>query len=281
MKYAQGLKTGISTSFFGHLDRGVFDAVAAAGIDSVELSHGFDYYMNVIDFPQTAGFWGRQARDAGVEIWSLHLPFSGTFDISSERPEYRSIAMYTNRELIWAAAEAGASVAVVHPSAEPIADDKRAEHFKYSQENIAKLAREAAFCGMELAVENLPRTCLCRNSAEMTALLKDTGACAVFDTNHNLSEDNVDFVDALTAGGVRIVSLHISDYGPDENGVLDERHRMPGDGINRWNDLLAALERHGYDGPLMYEISHQPKNREAYPLEAAAANMRDLAGGKL
>ena len=281
MNYAEKLKTGISTSFFGRLDRKDLDAVAAAGIDCVELSYGFDHYMNVIEFPQTAAYWGRQARDTGVEIWSLHLPFSGTFDISSERLEFRSITSYVQRELIWAAAEAGASVVVLHPSAEPIADDKRQEHFQYSRENIEKLAREADACGLILAVENLPRTCLCRNSEEMIALLKDTGADAVFDTNHNLSEDNVCFVDALTAGGVRIASLHISDYGPDENGVLDERHRMPGDGINRWNDLLAALERHGYTGPLMYEISHQPKNREAYTLEDAAANMRALAGGQL
>ena len=77
------------------------------------------------------------------------------------------------------------------------------------------------------------------------------------------------------------MSLHISDYGPDEKGVLDERHRMPGDGINRWNDLLAALERHGYTGPLMYEISSKPRDRDEIPLEAAAANMHDLAAGKL
>ena len=281
MKFAEALKTGISTSFFHRLDRGVLDAVAAAGIDCVELSHNFDYYMNVLEFPQTAAYWGRQARDAGVEIWSLHLPFSGVFDISAESAEARAIATFTNRELIYAAAEAGASVIVMHPSAEPIADDKRAERFAHSRENIEKLAREAEACGLILAVENLPRTCLCRDSAEMIRLLAGSGADAVFDTNHNLSEDNIHFVDALTAGGIRIASLHISDYGPDEKGVLDERHRMPGDGINRWNDLLAALERHSYQGPLMYEISEKPRDRDAYTLEAAAENMRDLAAGRL
>ena len=56
---------------------------------------------------------------------------------------------------------------------------------------------------------------------------------------------------------------------------------MPGDGINRWNDLLAALERHRYQGPLMYEISEKPRDRDAYTLAAAAENMRALAAGRL
>ena len=281
MSFAEDRKTGISTSFFRRLGRDIFEQVAAEGIDCVELSHPFDYLMNVIDFPQTASAWGRWARDAGVEIWSLHLPFSSLFDISSEDDEARAVTLYTHRELICAAAEAGASVVVLHPSAEPIADDSRGTHLCRSRDAIEKLNREAEAFGITLAVENLPRTCLCCCSAEMIALLKDTGASAVFDTNHNLDEDNILFADALTAAGISIASLLISDYGPDASGVLDERHRLPGDGINRWNDLLAALERHGYSGPLMYEVSAQPKDRLAYSLADVAANIRDLTAGRL
>lgn len=282
MKFAETLKNGLSTSYFGRLDRTVFDACAAAGIQSVELSHTYGHYMNELDFPRTAASFGRAARDAGVEVWSLHLPFSGLLDISSPDEAYRQVTMYTHRTLIRAAAEAGARVAVLHPSAEPIADDVRAEHLARSREGIAQLALDAAACGVALAVENLPRTCLCRRSGEMAGLLRGTGAYAVFDTNHALDEDNIHFIDALTENGVRIASLHISDYGPDAAGVLNERHRLPGDGINRWNELLAALERHGYTGPLMYENSRIPRDRSsAILLPNIAANMRALAAGEL
>ncbi len=282
MTFAQSLKKGLSTSYFGQLNRTVFDACAAAGIDCVELSHTYRHYMNELDFPRNARAIGRAARDAGVAIWSLHLPFSGLLDISSVNGAWRDVTLYTHRTLIRAAAEAGARVVVLHPSAEPIAEEERPERIRHSRESICQLVREACACGVALAVENLPRTCLCRGSAEMTELLQGTGACAVFDTNHALSEENPAFIDALTQGGIRIASLHISDYGPDEAGVLDERHRLPGDGINRWNDIFEALERHGYTGPLMYEIAHIPRGRTApILLPAAAANMQALAEGRL
>ncbi len=281
MRYAEGLKKGLSLSFFGELNRDVLEKTAAAGIDCVELSYTYDYYMNGIDFPKNAAMYGKMAHDAGLTIWSLHIPFSGRLDISSEDRELRAVTLYTDKTLIHAAAEAGAKVIVLHPSSEPIADDRRSERLRLSRDAIETLARECASCGLTLAVENLPRTCLGRTSDEMVALLRDTGACAVFDTNHALREDNVHFIDALTAGGIRIASLHISDYGPDAAGVLDERHRLPGDGINRWNDLFKALERHGYTGPLLYEVSRKPRDRDEVPFDAIAANMRALAAGEL
>ncbi|MDY3071289.1 MAG: sugar phosphate isomerase/epimerase family protein [Eubacteriales bacterium] len=281
MTYAEGLKKGLSLSFFRELSEETMREAAAAGIDCAELSFSYDYYTNGIDFPKNAARYGKIARDAGLSVWSLHLPFSGMLDISNENPQLRSITLYTNKTLIRAAAEAGAQTIVLHPSSEPIEDDRRAERMRLSRDGICQLVEECRACGLTLAVENLPRTCLCRTSDEMADLLEGTGACAVFDTNHALTEDNIHFIDTLTARGIRIASLHISDYGPDAAGVLDERHRLPGDGINRWNELLAALERHGYTGPLMYEVSKKPRDREELPLAAVAANMRDLAAGRL
>lgn len=44
------LRFGTSLSFCKKIDRETLRSLKAAGISSVELSFGYDYYMNVIDF---------------------------------------------------------------------------------------------------------------------------------------------------------------------------------------------------------------------------------------
>lgn len=276
MKYSQKLRLGSSLSFTRKIDREVLHAMKAVGITAAELSFGFNYYMNTVDFPNNWEKYAVMAEDEGVELWSVHLPFSGVLDISNPFKELRDITLYTNRTLIEAAGKAGIKVAVLHPSSEPIDSDMRPEQLELSKEAIVLLREQCDKAGMFLAVENLPRTCLCNRSGEMIELLKDTGAGVVFDTNHSLSETNTDFLSALIESGLPIHSLHISDYD-----FIDERHRLPGDGINDWNALLAILEKAQYGGPLMYEVSRQPKGRDIITLEQLAENMRLLAAGKL
>ena len=110
----------------------------------------------------------------------------------------------------------------------------------------------------------------------MIALLDGSGAGIVFDTNHALAEDNITFLSSLINSGIPIHSLHISDYD-----FVDERHRLPGDGVNRWQDILALLERAGYTGPLMYEVSRKPKERDELTVEELYQNMVALASGEI
>lgn len=276
MKYLQKLPFGSSLSFSRKIDREVLRNMNAVGITAAELSFGFNYYMNTIDFAKNWEEYAVMAKDEGVELWSVHLPFSEVLDISNPYKALRDITLYTNRTLIEAAGKAGIKVAVLHPSSEPIDSDMRQEHLELSKEAIILLREQCDKVGMKLAVENLPRTCLCNRSQEMIELLKDTGAGVVFDTNHSLSEANTDFLSAVIESGLPIHSLHISDYD-----FVDERHRLPGDGINDWNALFAILEKAQYSGPLMYEVSHHPRERNEITLEQLAENMRLLAAGKL
>lgn len=282
MKKLKDLKLGTSTCFCGIVEEERFAPLAEAGIDCIEYSYNYAYYMMKGDFPAHCVKYSNLARRLGLEPWSIHLPFSGRLDITNENGELRAVTLITNRNLIRAAGRAGVKIAVLHPSSEPIADDRRPDRMKWSKEGISFLAAECERAGMKLAVENLPRTCLCRTSDEMIKLLDGTGAGVVFDTNHSLTEDNVDYVNALTKAGVKILSVHISDYYRDANGVLDERHVLPGEGINDWKALLAAILKNGYDGPLMYEVPSKPQNRQE-PITAAelADNMRRLRAGKI
>ncbi|MBQ8396956.1 MAG: sugar phosphate isomerase/epimerase [Clostridia bacterium] len=268
------LRLGSSCCFFRDINRDVMQAAKAAGIDALELSFSYDKYMNSLDLPRTAAALGETARDIGIELWSLHLPFSRKLDISNQDKELRAITLYTNKTLIRAAAEAGIKTMVLHPSSEPITDDIRPDRLALSRDGIMRLGELCDKLGLTLAVENLPRTCLCNRSAEMVELLSGTGAKVCFDTNHSLAEDNLDYLRGILAGGLEIVTLHISDYD-----FVDERHRLPGDGFNNWKGLLSILAEANYAGPLMYEVPAQPKERDVIALETLADNMKRLRAG--
>ena len=278
------MKIGSSSCFTGSLDGEKLAPLAKAGLDYLEYTGNYVFYMRKCDFPKNAEKILETVRESGLEPWSFHLPFSRKLDISSFDKELRAVTIVTNRTLIEAAARAGAKVIVLHPSSEPIADEDRPERLRLSREAIIELAEVAKANGVRLAVENLPRTCLTRTSDEMIALVKDTGAGVIFDTNHNLIEDNCDYINNVADAGLELLSVHISDYYRDENGVLDERHTLPGTGINKWNDIVDTLVARGYEGPLMYEVPANAKNRAADdPItpEELVANMRDLRDGKI
>ncbi len=278
------MKIGSSSCFTGSLTEEKLAPLAKAGLDYLEYTGNYVFYMRTCKFPENAEKILETVRKSGLEPWSFHLPFSRKLDISSMDKELRAITIETNRTLINAAARAGVKVIVLHPSSEPITDEDRPERLRLSREAIIELAEVAKENGVRLAVENLPRTCLTRTSDEMIALVKDTGAGVIFDTNHNLIEDNVDYINNVANAGLELLSVHISDYYRDENGVLDERHTLPGTGINKWNDIVDTLVARGYEGPLMYEVPSNAKNRAPEnPItpEELTQNMRDLRDGKI
>lgn len=276
MTFAQKMKKGTSLCFTHSAEAETLKMLADAGIEAVELSFNFDTYMKEMDFPNNAEKYAEYAKESGIELWSIHLPFSRKIDISSEDDEMRELTLKTDELLIRAAGRIGIKVAVLHPSSEPITDDRRPERLRRSKDGIIRLQKVAEESGVALAVENLPRTCLCNKASEMIELLKGTGACAVFDTNHSLIQENVSFLTELIDSGIKIRTLHISDYD-----FVDERHRLPGDGLNDWKGILSELERAGYDGPLMYEVPAVPKDREQISVEELVSNMKALAAGKI
>ena len=101
--------------------------------------------------------------------------------------------------------------------------------------------------GAVLCVENLPRTCLGRVTAEMKELIADTPDVMVtFDVNHLLIESHEQYFDAL---GDRIGNVHMSDYDR-----VDERHALPGNGVIDWPYVHWRLRMSGYNGIFMHEV---------------------------
>jgi sugar phosphate isomerase/epimerase len=214
-----------------------------AGINTIEVSVGNMELASALDFHNAREL----ANEYGVELWSLHLPFLPFNVIDPSNP---TIADYTVEyfcSLIDKAVEIGIKVFVVHPSGEPIAESDRATRLACAKKSLATLAEYATAKGAVIAVEDLPRTCLGRDSSDILELISahpDLRVC--FDTNHLLGEKIADFIANV---GDKIITTHVSDY--DEK---NERHWLSGEGVIDWKALKDALIAIGYDGPWLYEL---------------------------
>ena len=216
-------------------------------VDSIEITHGmlWDPDLKTIT---------KSITDAGLDAWSFHTPYGpfeennlATFD--KELLE-KTIKLQTNYlNLMY---DAGLKIMVIHPSGEPYEDKDRAELLKISADSLSRLADVAEKNGITLAVEDIPRTCIGRDIDEMAYLTQDERLRICFDTNHLLTDDNVEFIKKF---GKKIITLHVSDYD-----FVDEKHWLPYEGQNDWVGIVTALEEVGYTGPWMYEIgSGNPK----------------------
>ena len=115
----------------------------------------------------------KAAEKHRVKIRSVHLPF---FPFEEIDPADREVSkrenfVRTQTKILQAAAAAGIGIAVVHPSAEPYSNAEREERLGYAIESLRALQKAAAVCGMRLAIENLPRTCMGRDIKEMVQIL--------------------------------------------------------------------------------------------------------------
>ena len=220
----------------------MFREYSEAGINYVEISFSPIGDCN-FDFKEIK----KSADKYGVELWSYHLPFMPFAQIDISKPSLADFTVKAMEELIKKASDAGINKFVIHPSGEPIEDSERAERMACAKKSLAHLADIAAEYGGVIAVENLPRTCLGRNSEEMLELLSAHEALRIcFDTNHLLSESHEDFLKNVAG---KIITTHVSDYD-----FVDEMHFLPGEGKIDWQSLIKNLKETGYDGIWLYEL---------------------------
>ena len=102
-----------------------------------------------------------------------------------------------------------------------------------------------------MPAQNLPG----QHQAEIEYLTDSPALYVCCDVNHLFKETPQDFIRAL---GAKVVTTHMSDW----DGI-DERHWLPGEGINDWQKILAALDEVGYVGPFLFEV----KNSEGAALQ--------------
>lgn len=271
------MKLSVSTAFFGRCAPDLIHFYGEAGIDAIELASLAPARIDEYDF---AGI-RRECDKYGVELRSFHLPFNREQNIGHPDAELRARSLEVYKHSIDIAASIGAKICVVHPSSEPNEDEMREALFSYCAENLAVLCEYANKHGIELAMENLPRTCLCNTPDEvirMLTLIPNLKTC--FDMNHFLPwkgivPDNVGYIYRLKEEvGDRLVTMHASDYD-----FVDERHMFPLDGQNDWRGIIRALIDTGYNGYFNYEIGVRHGDGEGRTLQEVKENFARLFEG--
>ncbi len=244
---ARQWKCGVSACF-GNLEEELFREYSKSGIDCMEISLSAQQCED-INWKKTREL----SEKYGVELWSFHLPFwpFESFDISGVSSSDVKAVIDVQKEYIRKFSDIGIKIGVIHPSGEPIGEACRYDAVSRAKESLAEIADFAAVHGAEIAVENLPRTCLGNCSVELADIVySDSRLRVCYDTNHLLGEDNIHFIENI---GDKIITIHVSDYD-----FINERHWMPGEGKNDWTGIVTALEKAGYNGPFMYEIDLEP-----------------------
>lgn len=221
-------------------------SLAEAGVRHLEISLSYDG-SRVLNYEEIK----RLATQYGVNIWSYHLPFGApdVLDIASRDEAIRTKTVSYWCELIKKGAEIGIKRFVAHPSSEPKSKEpeERELELLQSMRSLQTLAEVAAEQEATIAVEDLPRSCLGRNSEELLRLISSDARLGIcFDTNHLLREDLYEFAERIAH---KIVTVHISDYD-----FINERHWLPGEGKIDWPRLYGILMKSGYHGAWMYEL---------------------------
>ncbi len=251
---AQKNKVGTSVSIIGEISKESLASIKAAGIEYIEVSiNGFwrkkpenEVYIRAYKALQLI-------NEAGLKVWSVHLPFSSKMDISIIDPKKREANLRFFEEMIRLSGVFSPKCLVLHPGSDTIQDEAtRKDRLKCSRNSIGRLAIAAKQIGAVLCIENLPRTCPGRTAEEIDYLtegIPNVGVC--FDTNHLLLGSHKDFMEKV---GDRIRTIHVSDY----DGV-DEKHWLPmhESSIIDWTTFYKDLKRTGYKGVFMFEVTRK------------------------
>lgn len=244
---AQRPEPGTTTALYKEATTENFRRIKAAGIEWVEVALNQCYRGVAMEqiVPRIEAMKA-MADSAGLKVWSIHLPFSRTLDISVLDDSLRRENVAFMAKMIRKSAIFAPQRLVLHPSSEPIPDEDRGQRIANAISSIRELKRAADGIGVELCIENLPRTCLGNTPEELVRIVDAVpGVGICFDTNHYFHGTTEDFLDVA---GSRIRTLHCSDYD-----FVHECHWLPTQGDINWAQFVRRLCGIGYDGVFMYE----------------------------
>lgn len=234
----------------------------AAGVDYVEISFGalIDGNRNfkVSDEEMTTLMQNakKAADDAGVKVWSIHMPFGKNIDLSLTDEAGRQQVVALHRKVLGYCKILQPQVILFHPSYYLGLNEREARKSQLvkSATELNKTVRSMNatmvienMLGPELLVDAERERPLCRTVEETVEIMNRLPKTiyAAVDMNHIKNPENL-----IRALGKRLKSVHIAD-GTGEK----EDHFFPcsGKGNNNWTEVLAALHEARYTGPFMFE----------------------------
>ncbi len=238
----------------------------SVGIDYIEVSGMnvlFDRERNLIlpenevieKFKQIK----RATDDAGIKVWSVHMPYGRHIDLSLADETERKGVVELHKQLLEFCQILNPSIILFHPSWHLGLNERelRKEKLIRSVKEINPTIRRMK---AKMVIENMLGYELMRSEELETPLFRTVEEAAeimdrlpkrvysAIDMNHIKYPEKL-----ILAMGKRLKSVHIAD-GDGEK----ECHYFPcsGEGSNNWVAILKALEEVGYRGPFMFESAY-------------------------
>jgi sugar phosphate isomerase/epimerase len=218
------------------------ERLARLGYDAVEVEGEPERY--------DPGRIRKLAGDAGLTIASVCPNFTEERDLSHPDPEIRSIAVYYLRDVAEFAAEVGAPLFIVAPTAyarvQPIADPF--DEWLWAVEGIRNVGDHASSLGVNLSLEcwNRYGTYMLNRLEEGATMWHETGLAnggIMADTFHmNIEERSIS--GAILSHANLLNHVHLS----------DSNRLAPGLGHVDFAEVLGALIEIGYERSLAFEL---------------------------
>jgi len=202
----------------------------------------------------------KNADDAGITIWSIHMPFSPQIDLSLVDESKRREDVAFHQKALSFVRILEPKVILFHPSYY-LGLNEREERIGQFVQSATELNRSVKKIKAITVIENMlgPELLpadgkrerpLLRTVEEAVAIMNRLPAdiYSAVDMNHIKHPEKL--IDAL---GERVKSVHIA----DGNG-REENHFFPcsGEGSNDWVAILTSLNKAGYSGPFMFESKY-------------------------
>lgn len=240
---------GISTRLFhpGPLNRDALLAIGAHGFDSVELladrSH-LDYHN-----PSTIADLQQWLAEGRLTLHSVHAPLD--VNLASGDQETREHAVAEIEKALQIARRIAYRALVVHLGLPRAASTAAADNSRdAARRSLETLQATAAPLGVRLAVEIIPNEL--SRAGSLVHFLEDVldvrGPGICLDLGHAHLEGDVLEVVETVAEHIVTVDVH------DNRGRGDD-HLVPFEGTVDWAGALTGLQKVGYDGPLMLELT--------------------------
>ena len=190
------------------------------------------------------------ADRVGMYFQSVHAPFS-KMDHLWYPSEYTEPTVQRLLNCLQACAENQIPIMVLHA----FISFGRNEATVEGVENFRRVVDAARDTGVKLAFENT------EGEAYLAALMEafrdepHVGFC--WDTGHEMCYNH--HQDLLEKYGDRLLCTHLNDNLGirDPEGKItfhDDLHLLPFDGVADWKDITDRLNRHGFEGPLTFEL---------------------------
>ncbi|MGV3642002.1 MAG: sugar phosphate isomerase/epimerase family protein [Adhaeribacter sp.] len=200
------------------------------------------------------------ADQAGIVIWSIHMPFGKDIDISLADEAERQQVVALHQKILTFARVLQPRIILFHPSYFLGLNERELRKSQMIKSSI-ELQQAVKAIKADMVIENMlgpallvgakQERPLCRTVEETVEIMNrlPRDIYSAIDMNHIKNPENL-----IRAMGTRLKSVHIADgHGEKED------HYFPcsEEGSNNWVEILAALEEARYRGPFMFESAHK------------------------